>query len=233
MPWRARDVRPLLLRRGVSRPQLKRRSVRQLTDRQSQGRKPFTPMSGVPAPDPQRPSPSHRLVLPPLIRIIAITQVWGAATGTWPVVRQLAQWGPDTPIATALLLSGLLLFYTFLGTSALFVLRNRDSAIFWLAAAQLPQLILLQIPDFLYRVLPGAYLVLRAGGSGLGIDVGITSTVSIRWGDLGLSTAMGVNVVAAATLWYLAVVYPSRGSEGRRFPTRAADQLGPRGDSHS
>jgi len=67
----------------------------------------------------------------------------------------------------------------------------------------------------------------------LGIDVGITSTVSIRWGDLGLSTAMGVNVVAAATLWYLAVVYPSRGSEGRRFPTRAADQLGPRGDSHS
>src|SRR5207248_9996079 len=104
-------------------------------DRHTQCMKPFTPSTVVLAPVPQRPSPSHRLVLPPLIRIIAITKLWGAATGTWPDVRQRAQWGPDTPIATALLLSGLLLFYTLLGTSALFVLRHRESALFSLARA--------------------------------------------------------------------------------------------------
>src|SRR6266404_88559 len=148
-------------------------------------------MSAVPAPGPEPASPSSRPVLPRLIRIVAITQVWGAATGTWPVIQQLAQWGPSTPIATPLVLLGLLFFFTFLGTTALLVLRHRESAIFWLAAAQLPQLILIQIPDFLYRVVAGAYLVCRVGGGGLGIEVGVTSTTSIRWGELGLSTAMG------------------------------------------
>ncbi len=188
-------------------------------------------MSAAPAPESQPHAPSSRLVLPRLIKIIAITQVWGAATGTWSLVQQLAQWGPKTPIAVPILLVGLLLFYTLLGATALFVLRNRQPAIYWLGVAQLPQLVLLQTPDFLYRVLSGAYFVVRAGGGGLGFDVGVTSIASIRWGDLGLSTGMGVNVVAAATLWYLAVTYPSLESEARQYPMRAHDQLGRLGGS--
>jgi len=183
-------------------------------------------MSALPAPREQAPPSVSQVVLPWLIKIIAVSQVWGAATGTWLVLHQLALWGPDTPIAVPITLVGLLLFYTLLGVAALFVLRNRAAAIYWLGVAQLPQLVLLQTPDFLYRVLPGAYLVVRAGGGQLGFDVGITSTATIRWGDLGLSIGMGVNVVAAATLWYLAVTYPSITFEARRFPLRPTDQLG-------
>jgi hypothetical protein len=169
--------------------------------------------------------------LPRLIKIIAITQVWGAATGTWFIVPQLAEWGPGTRLVVPLLLIGLLCFYTLLGVTALLVLRNRKAAIFWLAAAQLPQLILVQTPDFLYRVLAGAFVVLRAGGGGLGIDVGVTSTATIRWGDLGLSTGFGLNILAAATLWYLAVVDPWAEYERRRFPMGGEDQVGHPGRS--
>ena len=166
------------------------------------------------------------MALPPLIKIIAITQVWGAATGTWFIVPQLAEWGPGTRLVVALLLIALLCFYTLLGITALWVLRNRKAAIFWLAAAQLPQLILVQTPDFLYKVLAGAFVVLHAGGGGLGVEFGVTSSAAIRWGDLGLSTGFGLNILAAATLWYLAVVDPWVQYERSRFPLRAEDQLG-------
>ncbi len=169
--------------------------------------------------------------LPRLIKIIAITQVWGAASGTWSIVPQLAEWGPGTRLVVPLLLIALLCFYTLLGVTALLVLRNRKGAIFWLATAQLPQLILVQTPDFLYRVLAGAFVVLRAGGGELGIDVGVTSTATIRWDDLGLSTVFGLNILAAATLWYLAVVDPWAENERRRFPLRAEDQVGHPGRS--
>ncbi len=188
-------------------------------------------MSHGPTPEAQPPLHNPRLVLPTLIKIIAISQVWGAATGTWPVIQGLAEWGPSTPVATPLVLLGLLLFYTFLGATALFVLRGRESALFYLAAAQLPQLVQLETPDVVYRVLAGAFVLLHAGSGGLGIEFGLISTASIRWGDLPASTRMGVNVLAAATLWYLAVVYPSKASEGRRFPLRAAERLGRRDDS--
>ena len=170
-----------------------------------------------------------RLTIPRLIKIIAITQVWGAATGTWDVVRQLAQWGPGTRFAVPLVLGGLLCFYTLLGFSALSVLRNRQAAVFWLAATQLPQFIVVQTPAFLYRVLAGVYVVLHAGGGEWGVEVGITSSAAIRWGDLGSSTVIGINVLAVATLWYLAVVYPSLAAEERRFALRAPDQVGESG----
>jgi len=165
------------------------------------------------------------------MKIIAVTQVWGAATGTWLIVPQLAEWGPGTRLVVPLLLIALPCFYTLLGVTALLVLRNRKAAIFWLAAAQLPQLILIQTPDFLYRVLAGAFVVLRAGGGELGFDVGVTSEATIRWGDLGLSTGFGLNILAAGTLWYLAVVDPWAEYERGRFPMRAEDQLGHSGRS--
>ncbi len=167
--------------------------------------------------------------LPRTLKAIAAAQVWGAATGTWYVVQLLLS-SPSQSSLIYIILLLVLVFYTGSGISALYLLRGRRWAFEALAAAQIPQLIRLQSPSFVYTLISGVYGLVYAGPGGAGVNFGILSTFSIRWGDLNLPTTFGFNVVAAVTLWYLAVIYPARAAAARRFPLRPTDEPEHRGE---
>jgi hypothetical protein len=149
--------------------------------------------------------------------------MWGAAVGTWSVAQALAS-SSDGTAAVGAMLTLVLIYYTLAGVSALFVLRGRQRAVPYLAAAQLPQIIVLQTAHFQYHLLSGLYLLVT-GGSWVGVQAGVMSTFVIQSRVAG-SWIVGVNVVATAVLWYLLSPAARRAVEARQFPLRALDQLG-------
>ena len=181
-------------------------------------------MSELPsAPAPKTASALSMVGMPRLVKLAAASQVWGSAVGTWAVVRELTS--SDGGTVWGVLLALALVYYTLAGVSALFVLRGRRRAMPYLALAQLPQLIVLQTAHFKYQLLSGLYVIAKIGAF-TGAEFGIMSSFAFRWGTTAGDWELGVNVVAAAVLWYLLSPAAQRAAEASRFPLRALDQLG-------
>ena len=181
-------------------------------------------MSELPsAPAPKTASALSTVGMPRLVKLAAASQVWGSAVGTWAVVQALTS--SDSGVVWGALLALVLVYYTLAGVSALFVLRGRRGAVPYLALAQLPQLIILQTAHFQYQLLSGLYVIAKIGAF-TGVEFGIMSSIALRWRTTAAGWVLGINVLAAALLWYLRSPAAQRAAEARRFPLRALDQLG-------
>jgi len=165
--------------------------------------------------------------LPTGFKIVAVSQVWGAAMGTWAVLQFfMSKVGKNASLPTTVLLLLFLAFYTISGAGALLMLRGRDAGIRWVRLAQIPQFVHLQAPDFIYTLLSGVYVLVYATTGGAGVNFGVISTFTLRSEKVGVAAGIGINVVALAIFLYLSKKDPFRTAERRRYPARAEDQLG-------
>jgi hypothetical protein len=164
----------------------------------------MTPNSHPSDQSPPRPGSNPPHHFPRGFRVVAIFQLWGAATGTWAVLRTLPSDLHAPRSVSVLAVQALILaFFTLSGAGALFLLRGRQAGIRMVALAQVPQLFYLQMPQFQYMLLSGIYVVVYSQGSFLGISNGVASTYVVQWAQQGLEWGFGLNLVAVGILVYL------------------------------
>jgi hypothetical protein len=169
--------------------------------------------------------------LPTTFKVMAWSQVWGAAVGTWFAVRLILVALREH--AGVLQVLGLLLFiafYTISGAGALLMIRGRSTGIRLVRLAQIPQFMSFQGQGVLYSLVSGIYVFAYHTSAGTGLNVGILSTFALRWGDVGLPKGGALNLLAVVIFFYLGKKDPFASIERQHYPARPEDQLGAKTD---
>jgi ribosomal protein S18 acetylase RimI-like enzyme len=169
----------------------------------------------------------HDVPLPVELKVIAWSQVWGAAVGTGLAFQALfrAMKLPNTQIAVLFLLA-ILVAYCFSGMGALLLIRGKPAGLRMVRIGLIPQLVYAQSSTSAYMFLSGLYVIGYSQGGVVGINAGIYSRFTLELNTGPFAPGFGVNVLALGVLIYLMRTNPLLDAERLRFPARSENDPG-------